>query len=106
MHDRKDLKWDAGKLKYMPILPGFLRGIAEVLTKGEVNHPKVDGDPSWQRVEPEAYENALMRHFQETRENPGSKDADMGTSHYLHIAVNAMFLWWFENENKKNTHTG
>ena len=45
--ERKDLKWDEGKLQYMLILPEFLRGMAKVLTLGEKNHPKVDGQPSW-----------------------------------------------------------
>lgn len=93
---RKDLKWDAGKVKPALILPGFLMGIAKVLTLGEKNHPPVNGKPSWQQVEPEAYVNALDRHVLEIKLNPGQTDKDMGTSHYLHIAVNAMFLWWFE----------
>ena len=95
--ERKDLKWDEGKLQYMLILPKFLRGMAKVLTLGEKNHPKVDGQPSWQLVEPEAYMNALQRHFEATRLDPGSVDKDMKTSHFFHIAVNAMFLWWFES---------
>jgi hypothetical protein len=100
MSNREDLKWDKGKLKYSLILAGFLKGMADVLTKGEVNHPKVKNQPSWQLVEPTAYENALFRHLQEYREDSRSLDKDMNTSHMFHIAVNAMFLWWFSEVKK------
>ena len=93
---RKGRKWDQGKLKYDLILVGFLELMAEILTKGEINHPKEpDGTPSWQLVEPERYVNALFRHLQEYRKDPGSLDKEMGTHHMGHVAVNAMFLWWF-----------
>ena len=92
---RKDYKWDEGKLKYNLILTEFLEEMAEVLTKGEVNHPAIEGLPSWQLVEPEAYLNAMFRHIQEYRKDPTSLDKDMGTHHMSHVAVNAMFLMWF-----------
>lgn len=97
--DRKKLKWDEGKLKFRLILPEFEEVMAEILTKGEINHPAVDGQPSWQHVEPEAYIDALKRHVNKAQR--GEKyDPDMNTNHWAHVAVNAMFLYWFsEVEN-------
>lgn len=91
-----DLKWDEGKLKYSLILPEFLELMAKVLTLGEKNHPAdKDGVPSWTKVDPKRYEDALFRHFQAYRLGE-TLDKEMGTSHMGHIAVNAMFLFWLE----------
>ncbi len=94
---RKDLKWDDGKLKFGLILPGFEKLMAEILTKGEINHPKIDGTPSWQHVEPEAYLDAIKRHIN-SRQSGEVLDDDMKTNHWGHVAVNAMFLWWFDQQ--------
>lgn len=102
--ERKDLKWDEGKLMFNLILPGFEKEIAEVLTKGEKNHPMVEGQPSWQLVEPVAYLAALKRHVNDR--NLGElNDKDMGTSHWAHVAVNAMFLWWFDQQGETDETT-
>ncbi|MFZ3045719.1 MAG: dATP/dGTP diphosphohydrolase domain-containing protein, partial [Desulfatirhabdiaceae bacterium] len=101
--NRKNRKWDEGKLKYRLILPGFLELMAEILTRGEVNHPcEPDGTPSWQLVEPEAYEDALFRHFQAYRKGEViDTDPNMPTDHMGNIAVDAMFLWWFNRQREK-----
>ncbi len=101
--ERDVLKFDKGKLKYSLLLAEFLEHMADIITKGEINHPKVDGFPSWQFVEPEAYEDALFRHFQEYRKNNKSLDKDMNTPHMAHIAVNAMFLDWFSTHEQRRT---
>jgi len=93
-HD-KGYKWNKGKLKYSLILVGFLRLMADILTKGEANHPRVDGAPSWQRVPRVEYEDAMMRHIEAYRYDNNSLDKEMNTHHLGHVAVNAMFLWWF-----------
>lgn len=93
--NREDLKWDKGKAKYHLILSDFLNEMAVILTKGEVNHPKIDGKPSWQNVEPDAYLDAMYRHIHAYRQESGSLDDDMGTDHMAHVAVNAMFLYFF-----------
>ncbi len=102
--ERKKHKFDEGKLKYSLIDTLFQELIADILTKGEVNHPAVQNKPSWQQVEPEAYYNAMMRHIQEYRKDPSAIDADMSTHHMGHVAVNAMFLYVLdrlENEQKE-----
>lgn len=101
--ERQNRKWDQGKINYTLILPGFLELMAEILTKGEVNHPREpDGTPSWQLVEPEAYEKALFRHFQAYRKGEIiDTDPNMPTDHMGNIAVNAMFLWWFNRQKEK-----
>jgi len=100
--DRKKRKWDDGKLKYHLILPQFLELMAEILTRGEINHPKEpDGTPSWQLVEKEAYEDALFRHFQAYRRGEIiDPDPKMPTDHMGNVAVNAMFLWWFNRQRE------
>jgi hypothetical protein len=99
---RKNRKWDDGKLKYSLILPGFLELMAEILTRGEINHPcEPDGTPSWQLVEPKAYEDALFRHFQAYRKGEViDTDPNMPTDHMGNIAVDAMFLWWFNRQKE------
>jgi len=100
---RENRKWDKGKLKYSLVIPEFLELMAEILTKGEINHPKEpDGTPSWQLVDRVAYEDALFRHLQARRK--GEKidpDPNMPTSHWGNIAVNAMFLYWFDQQGAK-----
>jgi len=98
---RNDLKWDEGKSKYSLIVNKFLDHMAEILTKGEENHPAIDGTPSWQFVEPEAYIDAMYRHIYEYRSNPKSVDLDMHTPHMAHVAVNAMFLSWFATHEQR-----
>ncbi len=92
---RNNLKWDEGKLKFRLILPEFEELMAEILTKGELNHPAVDGQPSWQLVEKEAYVDALQRHMNSWRQGE-SDDPQMQTHHMGHIAVNAMFIWYLD----------
>jgi len=104
--NRDDLKWDKGKAKYHLILSDFLHEMAVILTKGEVNHPKYCGQPSWQGVEPEAYLDAMYRHIHEYRMEPGSLDEEMGTDHMTHVAVNAMFLWWFSSRGTVEKYLG
>lgn len=103
--DRADRKWDNGKIKYRLVLPEFLELMAKILTEGEKNHPcEPNGQPSWQLVEPEAYEDALFRHFQAYRKGE-MHDKDMKfdnepCDHMGNIAVNAMFLWWFNRKKE------
>jgi hypothetical protein len=98
---RNDLKWDNGKLKFSLILPEFEKLMAEILTKGEINHPRVAGEPSWQQVEPEAYINAMKRHISSFQLGE-STDSDMNTHHMGHVAINAMFLYWLDTGGKSN----
>ncbi len=87
-------------MKYSLIDTLFHEIMAEILTKGEANHPAVDGQPSYQLVESEAYLNAIMRHIQEYRKDPSSLDKEMGTHHMAHVAVNAMFLYVLDRMEK------
>ena len=98
-------KWDAGKTEYSLVLPEFLELMAEILTKGKQNHPPdPDGTPSWQSVEPEAFMDAILRHIQARRMGE-MYDHDMdlisgkACSHWGNVAVNAMFLWWFDQQS-------
>lgn len=99
---REQRKWDKGKLKYSLVIPEFTELMAEILTKGEINHPKEpDGTPSWQLVEPVAYQDALDRHFMAYKKGEMiDPDPTMATHHMGNIAVNAMFLWWFSRQPK------
>jgi hypothetical protein len=92
---REELKWDDGKLDYTLLEPLFLKELAKIMTLGEKNHPKVDGEPSWRLVEPEPDLKALLRHIQAYR--LGERvDPDMGTRHLAHVAINAMFVMYFD----------
>ena len=93
-------KADKGKLQHSLIDPEFIEGMAEVLTYGINKYKKKD---SWKTVDnaKDRYLDALIRHEMEYRK--GNKfDNESEIHHLLHLAVNAMFLYYFSCvENKK-----
>lgn len=90
------IKYDSGKPRWSLLLPGFLESMAKILTYGA----KTYGDYNWQLVTPtERYLDALHRHACAAVESD-QDDPDTHQSHWAHVAVNAMFLWYFSRKNK------
>ena len=92
-------KNDEGKLRYDLLPSKELEKIVKVLTFGAEKY----GAGNWQLVESarERYTAGLMRHLEKYRQGE-EIDAESGLEHLAHLATNAMFLMWFEeNKNKK-----
>ena len=86
-------KFDANKPRFDLIDPEFELTMAIILTQGAKTH----GEYSWQTLaRAEArYTAALKRHVNAMHRGE-FLDPDSGQSHAGHIAVNAMFLDWFQ----------
>lgn len=96
MIGRKD---DSGKDRFDLLLPEFEQAVAKVLTMGAAKY-----EPnSWQHVEDaeNRYYAALRRHLNAWRQGEKT-DKESGLNHLAHVACNAMFLLWFDqNETKQ-----
>jgi hypothetical protein len=86
-------KYDEGKARIDLIEPDFEMEMALVLTEGA----KVHGEGSWKTIEKpvQRYTAALMRHTNAMRRGE-LIDPSTGRSHASHIAINAMFLHYFQ----------
>lgn len=88
-------KKDQGKLRFDLILPEFEEAMAHVLTHGAKEY----GANNWQKVEDAKarYTGALQRHLNQWRKGY-MYDLDSDCNNLAQIAVNAMFLYWFEHK--------
>ena len=86
-------KKDEDKLRFDLILPEFEEAMAHVLTHGAETY----GENNWQEVlnAKARYTAALQRHLNEYRKG-SNYDLASGCTHLAMIAVNAMFLDYFE----------
>ena len=88
-------KKDADKLRFDLILPEFEEAMAHVLTHGAKEY----GANNWQKVDDAKarYTGALQRHLNQWRKGY-MYDLDSDCINLAQIAVNAMFLYWFERQ--------
>ena len=88
-------KKDADKLRFDLILPEFEEAMAHVLTHGAKEY----GAGDWQKVADAKarYTGALQRHLNQWRKGY-MYDFDSDCNNLAQIAVNAMFLYWFEHQ--------
>ncbi len=94
----KPTKHDSGKTRYSLLATGFVREMAELLTREATTPGHTDN--GWQEV-PEAhqrYYDALNRHL-EAWWSGERNDAASGAHHLVAVAVNAMILWWHDNND-------
>ena len=86
-------KKDEDKLRFDLILPEFEEAMAHVLTHGAKEY----GANNWQKVADAKarYTGALQRHLNQYRKGY-MYDLDSDCNNLAQIAVNAMFLYWFE----------
>ena len=89
-------KYDRGKPMFDLLVPEFLEGLAKVLTMGAEKY----GPENWKHgLEPRRFLAALYRHL--NAYHRGEKnDSESGLSHLLHISINAMFLYYFDEVEK------
>ena len=93
-------KHDQDKLRFDLIDPEFEKAMAQVLTNGVVKY----GESNWKSIDKAKarYTAALQRHLNEYRHGY-LYDTESQCTHLAMIAVNAMFLQWFElNPEIKN----
>lgn len=86
-------KYDDGKVRLDLITPEFELEMGKVLTDGA----KVHGEYSWQTIDKAVtrYTAALKRHTNAMARGE-ILDPTTGSTHAAHIAVNAMFLHYFQ----------
>ena len=90
-------KNDKGKLERPELIdPDFLLGLSKVLAQGAAKY----SDNNWKEVNDiNRYIGALQRHALNSQR--GDKiDEDSGLSHMLHVAANAMFIYWYEQNHE------
>ena len=88
-------KKDADKLRFDLILPEFEEAMAHDLTHGAKKYEA----NNWQTVNnaKARYTGALQRHLNQYRKGY-MYDLDSDCNNLAQIAVNAMFLYWFEHQ--------
>lgn len=88
-------KDDKDKLLYNLLPPKELEQVVEVLTIGSKKY----GIDNWKKCNDKAkYINALYRHLEAYRQGK-MLDKDDNLHHLAHLACNALFLLYFENNN-------
>lgn len=90
-------KHDQDKLRFDLILPEFEQAMAEVLTHGAKEY----GDNNWKLVEgaKARYTAALKRHLNDWQRGY-TFDTDSSCRVLAQVAINAMFLDWFDRNPK------
>lgn len=95
-------KHDSGKRAwwYMSNFIQEFGEIIDVLEYGDKKYPADDGC-NWRNVKDaqRRYVSALMRHFAAYMSGE-THDTESGKSHLSHLATNALFLLWFQNQQK------
>lgn len=91
-------KDDEGKLRYDVVPASFERALALVLAFGAKKY----GKNTWQQVKngSERYYSALRRHLAAWTEGEFT-DKESGLPHLYHVAVNALFCDWFDQQKVK-----
>lgn len=87
-------KYDSEKRMYHLLLPEFEKEMADVITFGAKKY----GEENWKKVDnpQNRYYSALRRHLELYHEE--FEDEETKASHLAHVAINAMFLYYFERE--------
>lgn len=99
----KGIKFDSDKRQWWYLwqfLPE-VEQLVDILQYGGEKYPAEDGS-NWRRVEGanKRYTSALMRHLSAYLQ--GEKvDPESGKSHLAHMITNALFLMWFDRNEKE-----
>ncbi len=89
-------KFDAGKTRFDLLEPRFIEAMAKVMTMGAAKY----APNNWQKVDDfyARYTSALHRHLNAWQQGE-TFDKESKLHHLAHVAVNAMFLARFHNED-------
>lgn len=88
----KSIKFDKEKIMVDLMDPEFIEEMSKVLTMGANKY----APENWKGLDPKRLLAALYRHLLASHKGE-IIDKESGLSHMAHVAVNAMFLFWFEN---------
>ena len=89
-------KFDSGKPMIDLIVPEFIVGMAKILTMGAEKY----GTENWKRgLEYSRLYAALQRHALAYHSGE-HYDSESGLNHMLHVACNAMFIFWYKEVYK------
>ena len=94
-------KHDDGKIRPTLIPTSALRYISMVREYGLKKYPET-GREGWKEVGRERITDALFRHLINYIEDPDGFDEESGLPIIAHIACNASFLCWFDEEERGN----
>lgn len=90
----KGIKHDKHKLRLSLIPTQLINGVGEVMTFGAKKYKP----NNWKQLDdPSRYLDALMRHLEAYRSGE-EFDQETGLPHLAHLATNAGFLMWFDEE--------
>lgn len=92
-----DMKHDSGKARFDLLVPGFTEQMAKIMEFGARKY----APNSWQGVAngTDRYTAALHRHMNAWQQGEDI-DKESGCSHLAHVAINAMFLFHLNRQNK------
>lgn len=96
-----DNKHDDGKIRPTLVPPSVIRYIAKVREFGLEKYPNT-GEGGWKEVGRARITDALYRHLLSYLEDPNSVDEESGLPIIAHIACNAAFLCYFDEQERKN----
>lgn len=92
------IKHDDNKLRYHLLPPKELAQVVEILTFGAEKY----GEGNWQKCDNiDRYVDALYRHLEAWRQGE-RLDTESGKSHLAHVATNALFILYLDNQEYKN----
>lgn len=90
-----EYKHDNGKPRLDLVPPGIIEAVGHIRTYGT---EKYGENTNWEKVEPERYRAAMMRHLVEYLRDFESVDKESGLPHLWHMACNIAFLIELEGE--------
>jgi hypothetical protein len=88
---KEGIKHDSGKLRYSLLPWNALKEVAKVLEFGTVKYSV----NNWQKIEPQRYEDAAMRHLVAILEGEWI-DEESNLPHAAHCICCLLFLIWFK----------
>ena len=96
-------KHDDGKIRPSLIPTTALRYISDVRGFGLKKYPQT-GENGWKEVGRERLLDAMLRHIINYIENPDGVDEESGLPIIAHIATNAAFLCWFDEQERQENY--
>ena len=96
-------KHDEGKIRPSLVPTSAIRYISEVRGYGLTKYPET-GENGWKEVGRERFLDALMRHLISYIEDPEATDAESGLPTIAHIATNAAFLCWYDEQQRQENY--
>ena len=100
----KAMRYNAGKPKFSLIIPRFMRYMACVLTMGAEKYDEYNWQKSCNTEHHNQFRDgcldSLQRHLNYWHEGD-QYDEESGLPHMAHVAVNAMFIEWYDHNEKR-----